>query len=134
MFVKVKNNNILIMKINRVSILNSAEYLLIISTLFYWQSTGYIFNPVAIGLLLILIFQIIFRNKVLGIILPCVLIILSLYMLLALRSELNEFKVFNNEAQTLLLIGLSLFLSIIIVSFLMFFNYFKRFINNETKF
>lgn len=122
------------MKINYVSILNSAEYLLIIATLYYWQSTGSIFNPVAIGLLLILIFQIIFRNKVLGIILPCILIMLSLYMLLALRSELNEFKVFNNEAQTLLLIGLSLFLSIIIVSFLMLFNYFKRFINNETKF
>jgi len=55
-------------------------------------------------------------------------------MLLALRSELNEFKVFNNEAQTLLAIGLLLFLSLIIVSFLMFFNYFRRFVNNQPKF
>lgn len=122
------------MRTNHTSILNSAEYLLIIATLFYWHSTSLIFNPVAIGLLLILIFQIIFRNKVLGIILPCILIMLSLYMLLALRSELNEFKVFNNETQTLLAIGLLLFLSLIIVSFLMFFNYFRRFVNNQPKF
>lgn len=112
-------------------LLNSAEYFLVVAILIYWYSTSNLQNPVAIGFLLLLIFQIFFRNKFLGIIIPCVLTLLSLYMLLALNSELNEFKSFDNEAQILLLYGLTLFIGTIIVSMLMLFNYIRRFTKNE---
>ena len=102
---------------------NLVEYLLIIAVLFYWHGTSNLLNPFAIGLLAVLIFQIIFRNKVIGILIPCMLILLSMYMLLALFSEVNEFESFNSDAQRLLFIGLAYFLGTITVSFLMIWKY-----------
>lgn len=114
------------MKNNKFFILNSAEYFLITAVLYYWFLTSSLWNPIAIGLLLILIFQIIFRNKVIGIIFPMILTFLCLYMILALISEVHEFESFNNTAQKMLLIGLAYFLGTIAISSLMFLNYFKR--------
>ncbi len=99
------------------------EYLLIASVLFYWISTANALNPIAIGLLLVLILQIFFKNQVVGIIIPVVLILVCMYMLLALFSELNEFPTFNSDAQTLLFVGLSFFLLTIGVSGLMIYKY-----------
>jgi len=99
------------------------EYLLIIAVLFYWHSTSNLLNPIAIGLLAVLIFQIIFKNKVIGVLIPCVLILLSMYMILALFAEVNEFESFNSDAQRLLFIGLAYFLGTIMVSFLMIWKY-----------
>lgn len=46
---------------NSISFLsNLVEYLLIIAVLFYWYGTSNLLNPIAIGLLAVLIFQIIF--------------------------------------------------------------------------
>ncbi|MEG1377136.1 MAG: hypothetical protein RSC81_08680, partial [Myroides sp.] len=104
---------------NSISFLsNLVEYLLIIAVLFYWHGTSNLLNPVAIGLLAVLIFQIIFKNKVVGVLIPCVLMLLSMYMILALVSEVNEFESFNRDAQSLLFIGLAYFLGTIAVSFL----------------
>jgi len=99
------------------------ESLLIVSVLFYWVSTANTLNPIAIGLVLVLILQIIFKNKVVGIIISLVLILACIFMLLALFSELNEFQTFNSEAQTLLFIGLAYFLLTIGVSGLMIYKY-----------
>lgn len=107
-------------------ILNSVEYLLIIAVLFYWHGTSNLLNPFAIGLLAVLIFQIIFKNNVVGILIPCVLILLSMYMLLALFSEVNEFESFNSDAQRLLFIGLAFFLGTITISFLMICKYLEK--------
>lgn len=109
---------------NSISFLsNLVEYLLIIAVLVYWHGTSNLLNPIAIGLLIVLIFQIIFRNKVIGILIPCVLMLLSMYMILALFSEVNEFESFNSDAQRLLFIGLSYFLGTILISFLMIWKY-----------
>ncbi|MEG0916458.1 MAG: hypothetical protein RSF68_05560 [Myroides sp.] len=109
---------------NSISFLsNLVEYLLIIAVLFYWHGTSNLLNPVAIGLLAVLIFQIIFKNKVVGVLIPCVLMLLSMYMILALVSEVNEFESFNRDAQSLLFIGLAYFLGTIIISFLMIWKY-----------
>lgn len=106
--------------------MNNVEYLLIAAVLYYWFLTSSFWNPIAIGLLLLLIFQIIFRNKIIGILFPSILMFLSLFMILALISELREFESFNNAAQEMLFFGLTYFLGTIAVSVLMFFNYFKR--------
>jgi hypothetical protein len=106
----------------KIFILQLPEYLLI-AVFFYWFSTALEVNYIAIGLIIILIFQIILKNRILGIIIPSVLILASLYMLLALISEFNEFLTFNSDAKELLLVGLSYFISSIIVSGIMIYKY-----------
>lgn len=101
------------------------EYLLIAAAVFYWGSAGKTVNPVAISLILILIFQIIVKNRILGLIIPSLLIIISLYMTVALLSELNEFPVFNAEAKKLLFVGLLYIISTVIISGLMIYKYSK---------
>ena len=99
------------------------EYLLITAVVFYWSSAGLIVNPIAIGLIIVLILQIIFKNRIVGIIIPSILILASFYMLLALMSEFNEFPTFNSDAKELLFVGLSYFISTIIVSGIMVYKY-----------
>lgn len=104
-------------------ILQLPEYLLIVAVLFYWFSAGLAVNYIAIGLIIVLILQIIFKNRIVGIIIPSILVMLSLYMLLALMSEFNEFLTFNSDAKELLFVGLSYFISTIIVSGVMIYKY-----------
>ncbi|MEN8886692.1 MAG: hypothetical protein ABF246_09905 [Winogradskyella sp.] len=107
------------------TLLQLPEYILIVAVLFYWSSSNLILNPIAIALLILLIFQIFTKNKVIGLILPTVLILASCYMLLAVISEFNEFPAFNSDAKLLLFVGLSFFLSTIIVASVMLYKYLK---------
>lgn len=66
-------------------------------------------NPIAIGLIVILILQIVFKNKASGIVIASLFIIMNLYMLAAVTSEFNEFPVINAEAQKLRAVGFLLF-------------------------
>lgn len=93
------------------------------SVIFYWGSAGWGLNPIAIGLLLLLGIQLIFQNKIFGLILPLLLTLACLYMILALISEFNEFENINQEARQLLFIGLTYFIITIAVSGFMFFKY-----------
>ena len=111
------------MRTIKKTILQLPEYLLILAVLFYWVSASKVINPIAIGLLAILVIQIYTKNKVIGLIIPTVLILICCYMLLALFSEFNEFPTFNSEAKTLLFIGLSFFLSTILTCLIMIYKY-----------
>ncbi|WP_262732708.1 hypothetical protein [Gaetbulibacter sp. NE] len=104
-------------------ILEIPEYFLIASVIFYWFSTGLTLNYIAITLIAGLILQIIFKNKVVGISIPSLLIVISLYMILAVLSEVSEFPSFNTEAQTLLLVGLLYFIATIVISIIMIYKY-----------
>ena len=87
--------------------------------------TSTLLNPVAIVLLLVLLFQIIFKKTASGLIIGSIFLLLNLYMVLALISELSEFDVVNQGFINLLTFG-SIFLGLnIIVSFLMLFKYLK---------
>ncbi len=99
------------------------EYLLILAVLFYWYSTALIVNYVAIVLLAILVFQIISKHRILGLIIPSLLILICFYMLLALASELREFPSFNTDAKILLFVGLIFFLGTIAISGIMIYKY-----------
>ena len=99
------------------------EYLLLAAVIFYWGSAGWGLNYISIVLLVVLILQIIFKNKLVGIAIPSILIMTCFYMLLALFSEFREFPSFNKEAQTLLFVGLSFFLGTILVSGIMIYKY-----------
>ncbi|WP_323788629.1 hypothetical protein [Psychroserpens sp.] len=111
------------MKLLKKIILSLPEYLLIAAVLFYWMSAGQPINYIAIGLIIAIVLQIIFKNKMVGIAIPFLLIITSLYMILALISEVREFPSFNAEAKTLLLFGLTYFLTTMLVSVIMIYKY-----------
>ena len=81
------------------------ELYLILATIFYWVSTATLLNPIAFILLVLIVSQLIFNKKGIGIFLASLLIILNLYMFLALFSELSEFSAFTVSAQKLLFIG-----------------------------
>jgi len=111
------------MKRVKTFILQLPEYLLIAAVLFYWFSAGLAVNYIAIGLIIVLILQIIFKNRIVGIIIPSILVMICLYMLLALMSEFKEFLTFSSDAKELLFVGLSYFISTIIVSGIMIYKY-----------
>lgn len=111
------------MKSFRKIVLNLPEYLLIVAVIFYWMSAGLVINYIAIGLLTAIILQIIFKNKIIGIIVPTLLLMICMYMILALLSEVREFPSFNSEAKTMLFVGLSYFLSTILFSLIMIYKY-----------
>lgn len=104
-------------------ILNIPEFLLIAAVLFYWMSAGRAINYIAIGLLISIVLQMIFKNRVIGIAVPCLLILTCLYMILALISEVSEFPSFNSDAQILLFVGLFIFLITIGASVVMIIKY-----------
>jgi len=63
------------------------------------MSTAVFLNPIAIVLIVILVFQLLFKSPIIGILIPFFLILSCLYMLAALISEFNEFPTFNAEAK-----------------------------------
>lgn len=83
------------------------ELYLLISVLYYWSLTASLFNPYAIGLLVLVVFQILTYNKITGILISSIFIILSFYMILAIIDELLEFTEFNSDAKTMVVIGFS---------------------------
>lgn len=105
---------------------NIPEYLLLLAVLYYWLLTSNLFNWIAITLVAILVFQIIYKNKILGIIIPSILILACCYMFLALFSELREFPTFNADAKELLFVGLLYFTTTLVIAGFMFFKYMKQ--------
>ncbi len=86
------------------------ELYLLVATIYYWFLTANLFNPIAIVLLLALSCQIVFQNELSGIFISSIFIVLNLYLVLALLSELSEFLELNLAFIKMLLIG-SLFIS-----------------------
>ncbi|MDH7448183.1 hypothetical protein [Aquimarina sp. 2201CG14-23] len=104
----------------------SPEIYLICATLYYWFLTSNLFNPIAIILLTILVYQTIYKKLTIGLIIASLFIVLNLYMVLALISELSEFPESNENFMKLLIFG-TLFLGInLIVAVYMFWKYVKK--------
>lgn len=105
------------------------ELFLIASVIYYWVLTSNLLNPYAIGLLAILIYQLIIKKSTLGIIISGIVICLTLFMVLALVSELSEFDAATENFKNLLIFG-SLYLGLtLIMAVFMFFKYLKLKIN-----
>ena len=99
------------------------EFVLMLSVLFYWYSTALLLNPVAILLMAVLILQLIFKNQVVGIIIPSSIALATAFLFLALISEFNEFESFTNDAALLLFVGLAFLGITALASFGMFYKY-----------
>ncbi len=107
------------------------EYYLLILTIIAGYKFPFTFNPIFLGLAVIPILQIIFKNKISGLILASLFILLNLYMLGALISEFREFSEFNLNAKQLLFGGLSFWILNIFASGVMIYKYTRP--SNETK-
>lgn len=105
------------------------ELFLIASVMYYWVLTSNLLNPFAIGLLAILIYQVINKKATLGLIISSIAALLTLFMVLALISELSEFEVVNQNYKNLIIFG-TLYLGLtLLMAGLMFFKYLKLKIN-----
>ena len=111
------------MKKHKQIILQLPEYYLIVLALLAGYTPPYSINPFAIGIVIILALQIIYKNKIAGHLIASLFLIGNLVMLLAFTAELNEFPRFNAHAKELLFGGLLLLGFNIIVSGLMIVKY-----------
>ena len=105
------------------------ELFLIASVIYYWILTANILNPFAIGLLAILIYQVIRKKTTLGLVISIIFMALTLFMVLALISELSEFEIINQNYKNLIVFG-SLYLGLnLILGAVMFVKYLRLKIN-----
>lgn len=101
------------------------ELFILASILYYWVASS-LLNPIAIVLLLMIGFQIIKQNCTTGIIMSIIFVILNLYMVLALISELSEFKSITTDFKIMLLVG-GLYLGLnLSLGFIMGIKYLKK--------
>lgn len=83
------------------------ETYFILSVFYYWSLTSSVVNPIAISLLLILALLLWSKNRILGTAIGIVLLVINLFLLLALASELREFPAAGKDFYTMLIFGLS---------------------------
>lgn len=107
-------------------VIKFSDVLMLPIIFFYWINTSEIWNPIAIGLLILALLQIVMRNKTLGIILASLFSFSSLFLFFALISELNDFTIFDKEAAIMTtFMGIYLLL-ITICSGLMYYKYLNQ--------
>lgn len=90
------------------------ESYFILSVAYYWIMTANLFNPYAIVLLAGLGLLMIYRNRILGILMSLLFILLNLFMFGALMSEYREFHEPTRASHNLILYG-SLYLGLNLV-------------------
>jgi hypothetical protein len=76
-------------------------------------------NYLAVAIIAIMIFQLLFQNKIVGFAVGGILTMFSLYMVLAVRSEYNDFPSGSAEGIKFLIMGESLFLLSALISIAM---------------
>lgn len=79
-----------------------------------------------LGIIAILVLQIVYKNKISGIIIASLFILLNLFFLGAVGSEFNEFTVVNADAQILRAVGFSIFLFNSLMAGIMLFKYIRN--------
>ena len=84
------------------------------------------FNPFLLGVSIVIILQILFQNRITGLIIGFGLISITLYMFGALMSEFSEFTEFNQQAQKLLFVGMSLWTITMLAAVSLIFKYLKK--------
>lgn len=96
----------------------------------YWFLDNYlgrgVINPFALGVFLILLAQVIFQNKFIGMFMATITSLFSLYMVLAVISEFREFPTVTAEAMRLLLFGLLFCMLLFASSIIMIYKFLSK--------
>jgi len=99
------------------------EYYFIVLAILAGYSPPFYINPIFIGIVGILVLQIIFKNRVSGLMLGILFFLINLYFLGALLSEFYNLTEFNNIAKELLFVGVTLWVVNFILSLTMSYKY-----------
>ena len=99
------------------------EYYLIIATILAGYSPPFFINPICLGIVVLLILQIIFKNRIVGLIVGSLFLLANLYFIGALISEFNEFTEFTINAKQLIFFGLSIWTLNMVTSVTMIYKY-----------
>ena len=104
-------------------ILKLPEYYILILTISAGYTPPFFFNTISLGLAAIMIFQIVYKNKISGLMISTLFLMTNVFMLFALISEFKEFQIFNNEAKQLLFGGLLIWLTNLFFGGIMFYKH-----------
>jgi hypothetical protein len=85
------------------------ELFLIVSVIIYWALTGTLVNPVAISLFALLVAQLRFKNKIFGIVLSVIFMLLCIYMMLAIFSDIVHLDTFFPNGLLMIAFGVLYF-------------------------
>ena len=99
------------------------EYYLIILTFLAGYSPPFYINPIFVVIIFILILQIVIKNRILGLVMGSLFFLANLYFLAALISEFNGFTEFNTDAKQLLFVGLSIWITNMVMSIVLIYKY-----------
>jgi hypothetical protein len=75
----------------------------------YWALTGTLVNPVAISLFALLVAQLRFKNKIFGIVLSVIFMLLCIYMMLAIFSDIVHLDTFFPNGLLMIAFGVLYF-------------------------
>ncbi|MGB6037266.1 MAG: hypothetical protein WBG42_13415 [Cryomorphaceae bacterium] len=103
-----------------------SEYYFIILAILAGYTPPFAFNPIFMGIALVILVQIIFRNRIAGLALGGIFFLVNLLFLGALLSEYREFAQFTDDAQALIFVGMSIWIANLIFSLAMLFHYAKQ--------
>jgi len=112
-------------KLTRHLLLQLPELYLITIILLAGYSTPFSFTPFVLVVAFVILLQVIFNNRISGLIIASLLFLLNLYFLGALLSEFQEFETFNMGAKKMLAVGIPLWFINLGVSGVMFYKYIK---------
>lgn len=111
------------MKKTKQILMKLPEYYLLVLVILSGYTPPFSINPIVIGFVAIVILQIIFKNKISGLIVASLFLLINLYMFLALLSENNEFPILNGDAKQLFFVGVLLLVLNLFVTGLMMYKY-----------
>lgn len=104
---------------------NIPEFALLVMVVLAGYNPPFSINPFFGLIILLLLLQIIFNNRVSGLLLGGVSLLGSLFFLGALLAEFHEFPEFNKAASELILVGLGIWILFTTLSLLMMYKYLK---------
>lgn len=101
------------------------ELILVLVVISYWRDTG-LRNPVAPVLMGLLLFQLILRIKTSGLIVSCLFLVLSLWMVLAFLSDAVLIDEMTEKTKTFLVYGICMVTVLCAASTCMFVKYVNK--------
>jgi hypothetical protein len=112
---------------NMKKLLSLLPEIFFISMASYWINDNYSasgsVNYFAIAIIAVMMYQIIFRKKIVGLVSGIVLAAFSFFMVLAVRSEHNDFPAGSTEGLKFLILGEGLFLLCALIAGAMIFKF-----------
>lgn len=99
------------------------EYYLIMLVVLAGYSPPFNIHPICIGIMLLLILQIVLKNKTSGLILGALFFLINLFFLGALIAEINEFTKLTTSAIKLLIAGFIIWIANLTTALVMIYKY-----------